>query len=87
MKFQLGRRVITPGALLTLAPGSVQDALHRHAAGDWGELEPADTRTNERALVEDARLLSVYRDSNGTKFWIITEADRSATTILLPEEY
>lgn len=86
-KFPLGRTVITPGALDRLSPPSVLKALDRHAIGDWGELDAADVRANERALVEGTRLFSAYRDEKGTKFWIITEADRSATTILLPEEY
>jgi len=86
-KFSLGRTFITPGALEKLSQVDVAEALARHLAGDWGEVCPEDARANERALVEDARLLSVYHGSNGTKFWIITEADRSATTVLLPEEY
>ena len=86
-KFPLGRTLITPGALAKLSDESVRQAIARHQSGDWGEVDSADARANERALVEDARLLSVYRDSGGAKFWIITEADRSVTTVLLPEEY
>jgi len=86
-KFQLGRLLITPGALGKLSGIDTERALARHVSGDWGDVCPEDARTNERALVEDARLLSVYRGDSGTKFWIITEADRSATTILLPSEY
>ena len=86
-KFPSGRVVITPGALDTLSEASVHLALSRHLSGDWGELDRADTQANERALIEGSRLFSSYRDSAGVKFWIITEADRSATTILLPEEY
>ena len=85
-KFSLGQIVITPGAL-ELSPESPPHALARHLAGDWGDLDPEDGRANERALVDGSRLFSVYRDSGGTKFWIITEGDRSATTILLPSEY
>jgi hypothetical protein len=59
----------------------------RHLAGDWGELDEHDIRENEFSLEHGLRLLSAYRLSNGTKIWIITEADRSVTTFLLPEEY
>lgn len=62
-------------------------ALRRHLACDWGELDADDKAANNRALLDDARLLSSYRGANGTKFWIITEADRSATTVLLPSDY
>ena len=61
--------------------------LIRHLAGDWGEVNPEDWQANEQSLLRDLRLLSVYTMSTGTKFWVITEADRSATTFLLPEEY
>lgn len=86
-KFPLGRTLITPGALEALSPTSIHTALARHVSGDWGDVCTDDARANERALVEGTRLLSVYRDGSGTKFWIITEADRSATTILIPSEY
>ena len=61
--------------------------LVRHVAGDWGEVNTEDWLANEQSLLRELRLLSVYTMSNGTKFWIITEADRSATTFLLPDEY
>lgn len=86
-KFSLGRTLITPGALAKLSPESPLQALLRHHSGDWGDLDEQDRQENERSLREGFRLFSVYRDSSGTKFWIITEADRSATTILLPSEY
>ncbi|RIK67133.1 MAG: hypothetical protein DCC65_07900 [Planctomycetota bacterium] len=86
-KFALGRLVITSVALETLHPEDVHAALQRHAVGDWGEVCEADREENELSLEQGFRLLSVYRDRNGCKFWIITEADRSATTILLPEDY
>ena len=86
-KFPLGQTVITPGALGELDPSDVQTAMNRHAAGDWGDLDEDDRKENEFALTKYLRLFSVYRDRRGTKFWIITEADRSATTILLPDEY
>jgi hypothetical protein len=86
-RFSLGRVVITRNALETLASESVHAALRRHRAGDWGDLCDADKRENERSLTAGFRLFSAYRDSSGTTFWIITEADRSATTVLLPEDY
>jgi hypothetical protein len=61
--------------------------LARHAIGDWGELEPTDVTENEYSVAHGFRLLSSYQTDAGERLWIITEADRSATTILLPEEY
>jgi hypothetical protein len=61
--------------------------LLRHRHGDWGDLDPEDRRANERALRLGDRLLSSYRTRLDAKLWIITEWDRSATTLLLPEEY
>ena len=84
----LGRVVTTPGALkLLMETGSHPfDYLARHATGDWGELCAFDRRQNENALREGYRVLSSY-DVLAERVWIITEADRSITTILLPEEY
>jgi hypothetical protein len=88
-KFPPGQFVSTPGALAACeaAGQSPSELLTRHMQGDWGELDPEDVAANEFALQHGLRLLSVYRLSDGTRLWIITEADRSATTILLPEEY
>jgi hypothetical protein len=86
-KFSLGRVVITRNAMDTLAPETVHASLARHHAGDWGDLCQEDLDANQFALDEGLRLLSSYEDRNGRKFWIITEADRSATTVLLPEDY
>jgi hypothetical protein len=87
--FPLGRIVATPGALDALAASG--DSAHaffsRHACGDWGEVCAEDRRANERALAEGERVLSAYRTACGAKVWVITEADRSSTCILLPEEY
>jgi hypothetical protein len=84
----LGRVVATPGALklLTGARAHPFDLLTRHATGDWGDLCAFDRRQNEIALCAGLRFLSSYNVSAG-RVWIITEADRSVTTILLPEEY
>lgn len=86
-KFPLGQTVITPGALEQLSSSAIRQSLERHESGDWGDVDDEDRRANDRALTEGTRLLSAYRSVNGIKFWIITEADRSATTILLPSEY
>ena len=88
-KFALGRVVATPGAMAALAasgqtPG---EFLRRHVAGDWGDVSAADARANDESLGSGDRLLSSYRTSLGTTIWIITEADQSATTLLLPDEY
>ncbi len=87
--FPLGQIVATPGALRALqeAEQSPTAFLDRHVTGDWGELGDEDKQANERALREGLRILSAYTTSDGVKLWIITEADRSATTMLLPSEY
>ena len=85
--FPLGRVVITPNAQDVLVREDIHGALARHAARDWGEVGAVDKAENELSLKEGFRILSAYRDSKGSKFWIITEADRSVTTILLPEDY
>lgn len=88
-RFLLGQLVATPMALSTLVSLRVSPwaLLNRHVQGDWGDLGDRDRRENERALTEGARLLSSYSLAGDTRIWIITEADRSATTLLLPEEY
>jgi len=85
--FPLGQVVITRQAAAILLPDDVNKALSRHAQGDWGDVDAEDRISNEQALVEDTRLLSVYHATAGQKFWIITECDRSVTTILLPDDY
>src|SRR3982751_2648732 len=86
-KFNLGRLVATANAEGTIPREDMMKALSRHISGDWGEVGPEDWQENELSLKEGFRLFSVYRDRNGVKFWVITEADRSATTVLLPEDY
>ncbi len=88
-RFQLGQVVATPGAIVAIefARSNALELIRRHVAGDWGDLGEEDKQANEFALVHGSRLLSAYMLADGTKVWIITEADRSATTILLPEEY
>jgi len=85
--FDLGQIVITPNAMHKLPAGDVHSALRQHASGDWGDVDEHDDQENERALRDGSRLLSVYHSQDGTKFWIITEADRSSTCVLLPEDY
>ena len=88
-RFLLGRLVATPGALKALedAGQNALEFLSRHQHGDWGELPEEDKKENEFSVLNDLRILSAYTLTTGTKIWIITEADRSATTILLPSEY
>ncbi len=86
-KFPLGQVVMTTNALHSLRADDVGTALANHTHGDWGDVCPEDRTANEQALAYGGRLFSVYHDAGGVKFWIITEADRSATTILLPDDY
>jgi hypothetical protein len=86
-KFRLGHIVSTPNALNQLTQDDILLAIQRHQAGDWGDVDAHDRAANDRALVEGTRILSAFQAANGTKFWLITEADRSATTVLLPEDY
>lgn len=87
--FRMGNIVATPGAIQTLllAGQTAGSFLARHVNGDWGEVSADDAQRNTLALAQDERVLSAYRTRHGDRIWIITEADRSATTILLPEEY
>lgn len=87
--FSLGQVVATPGALeaLTESGQSPNEFLRRHVSGDYGDVCEEDKEANESALRYGERLLSSYRTNKGTKLWIITEADRSSTTLLLPDEY
>ena len=86
-KFELGRTLITPGALDAIPENEVQTALGRHEKGDWGNVSESDAAENDLSVEQGYRLLSSYQSSSGIDFWIITEADRSATTVLLPSEY
>ncbi len=86
-KFPLGQTVITPNAEESLDVGSVATCIGRHVSGDWGDVDDEDKATNNEALILGNRVVSAYKDSQGVKFWIITERDRSVTTVLLPEDY
>jgi hypothetical protein len=87
--FELGQIVATPGALAALKKSGQQpgEFLTRHVNREWGDLSDEDGKENDYSLEHGFRLLSSYRTNAGDKLWIITEADRSATTVLLPEEY
>jgi len=87
--FKLGQLLVTPGALEALQASGQSPwvFLTRHLAGDWGDLCVEDKRLNDEAVQDGSRILSAYSTSRGAKVWLITEADRSATTILLPDEY
>jgi hypothetical protein len=88
-KFPLGQLLMTPGAAEAFKRTQEEWSpyLLRHAQGDWGELDEHDVRENEHSLQQGLRLLSRYTLCDKTVIWIITEADRSATTFLLPDEY
>lgn len=86
-RFELGQLVATPTAMETISWPELVVALDRHLQADWGECSAHDAAMNDEGLRRDLRLLSVYGTRSGARFWIITEADRSATTVLLPCEY
>ena len=78
---------MTRGALCDLHPDDVSEAVICHVIGDWGTVDEEDWKANDQALEDGGRILSTHVDRKGQRFWIITEADRSATTVLLPQEY
>lgn len=88
-RFRAGQIVMTRGSqdAFVEANQSPLEVLKRHLSGDWGNVPPEDARENERSVGEGYRILSSYTLRDGTKVWVITEADRSVTTILLPSEY
>ena len=87
--FDLGQLLATPGALDELAQSGdrPEPYVRRHVTGDWSEMAPEDQEQNRAAVREGNRVFSSYALRNGHKLWIITEWDRSVTTLLLPEEY
>ncbi len=87
LRFEVGTIVITRGAESGICPEDVYRGLVRHMSGDWGDLTEFDWKQNDAATEFGGRILSRYVSSDGTIFWIITESDRSLTTILLPSEY
>jgi hypothetical protein len=86
-KFELGHLVITANALQKLNLEDVHAGVARHMTRDWGEVCDEDKQLNNQSLEDGSRVLSAYTDRGHTKFWIITEADRSVTTVLLPDDY
>jgi len=88
-RFELGQIVATPNAIQALEAHNIQPQtlIERHARGDWGELSPEDAHANEIALQQGDRLLSSYAIAPEIKIWLITEADRSSTALLLPTDY
>jgi hypothetical protein len=86
-KFRLGKIVSTPNALDRLTQEDILLGIQRHQAGDWGDVDEHDRTKNELSLKQGFRLWSVYHAANGVKFWLITEANRRVTTVLLPEDY
>ena len=85
--FQLGKIVITRAAIAEVSPEDIFLAVRRHAQGDWGNVEPEDRQANDDALQAGDRLLSSYESARQVEFWILTEWDRTVTTILLPSDY
>lgn len=85
--FPLGRLFSTPGVLELLGASEMQKMIRRHESGDWGDCDDEDWQSNENALQCGARIFSVYHAATGEKVWVITEADRASTTVLLPSEY
>jgi hypothetical protein len=86
-RFEPGQLGMTPAAAAALTQTEILTALRRHMAGDWGDVDEHDWQENELSLKEGFRLLSAYHTDAGLKLWVITEADRSHTTVLLPNDY
>jgi len=86
-KFNLGRIVITSNADAILPQADVKTGLLRHQRCDWGDVCTEDRKVNERGVLEQGMILSVYQSGNGVKFWIITDPGHEVTTVLLPDDY
>jgi hypothetical protein len=88
-RFNPGQVVATPGALAALEASGDGLSIYvaRHQSGDWGDIDAHDRKENQLSLEQGFRVMSVHSLSTGVKIWIITEADRSSTCILLPDEY
>ncbi|MCB1130045.1 MAG: hypothetical protein KDN05_02885 [Verrucomicrobiae bacterium] len=86
-RFNLGSSYATANAIATFTREQLAECFRRHAKADWGDLEPSDAAENDLALESEGRLFSKYEFPDGKKLWVITEADRSATTALLPGDY
>ena len=86
-KFSLGEIRLTPGAATKLLPQDIDEAVRRHGRGDWGEVGSQGNQDNAARVEQGGTIASIYTSSGGIKFYVITEADRAITTVLLPEEY
>jgi len=86
-KFSIGEIILTPGAAEKLSPEDVADALRRHGRGDWGEVGLAGEQDNDKRVERAGTIASIYTSSSGIRFYVLTEADRTVTTVLLPHEY
>lgn len=86
-KFTLGQCVVTTGVSSLIPESMIEKSIQRHASGDWGDICEEDRGGNEHALKVGNRVMSVYKSDAGDEFWIITESDRSVTTVLMPDEY
>ena len=85
--FPLGQVVATSNALACLTQEDILRGLRRHQSGDWGDMSKDDRMENDLSLDKGFRLLSKYHAASSTQFWIVTEADRSVTTVLMPDDY
>ena len=87
-KFEIGELVVTPQAESHLTPRELARAIARHTDGDWGLVPPEDKDSNDASVVKgEGTLHSAYRSLAGERFWVVTEADRSVTTVLMPDDY
>lgn len=87
IQFQPGTIVATQGALLVADNHAILELLRRHLSGDWGDVSKEDAKANDDALTHGERILSSYKMPSGEKLWVLTERDRSQTTVLTPGEY
>ena len=87
LKLSLGTIVITPGAELKLPAKDITAAVRRHGNSDWGDIDFENQQLNDLRLQEGGPIASIYTASNGLRFYVLTEADRATTTVLMPEEY
>ncbi len=86
-RFPLGRLVVTPAAIGAVSRDMLFQFIERHLSGDWGDVSENDARSNEYALRHELRIISIYLTPSGERIMVLTEADRSATTILMANEY
>ncbi len=87
VSFPQGRLLITPAAQAVLTQDDLLTALNRHSRGDWGNVDADDRKENDLSVEKGFRILSAYKTAKGETFWIITEAGRQSTTVLLPSDY